>query len=89
MIKNCLNPDIFVPELWLGGDEVAHHGKAGGVLCDFNGDATASEKFFITHEGAVFADDHSGNAIEEDGAGAHWAWRQGGVEHGFFVHAGG
>lgn len=87
--ESCLNPDIFVPEFGLGGDEVLHQGDAGGVLHHVDSHATGSEQFFVTHKGLVFTNDHVGDAIEQDGAGAHGAWRQGGVEDGFFVHAGG
>ena len=74
-VKCGLNPDIFIPEFGLGGDKALHHGDAGGVLYHFDGDATGSQEFFFTHEGAVLTDDHFGDAVEQDGPGTHSARR--------------
>ena len=70
-----LNPNIFVPEFRFGGDEIAHHGDAGGVLYHFDGDATGFKKFFFTHEGAVLSDHYPGDAVEQNGTCTHGARR--------------
>lgn len=43
----------------------------------------------MPHEGLVFANDHFWDAIEVNGAAAHGAGREGGVEFGLAVNLGG
>ncbi len=85
----ALNADVFIPELGAGLDEIAHEADALGVLEDFEGYALASYVVFGPLEGCVFADDDAGDFVEEDGAAAHGAGGEGGVEDALGVDAGG
>ena len=71
--SRLLLPDVFVPQVGLGCDEVAHHLDAAGIVAHVDGDASGAEQVFSSDEGAVLSDDDAGDPVEEDGAGAHVA----------------
>ena len=76
----ALDSDILIPKLRFGGDEVAHELDAGRVLADFNVNALGADVFFGALEGYVFANDDTGDFVEEGGAAAHGTGGKGGVE---------
>ena len=71
------------------GDEFFHDFDAFGVVGDFDLDALGADVFFGALEGFVFADDDAGDAVEKDGAAAHGAGGEGGVDGAFPVDGGG
>src|SRR5689334_14645196 len=81
--------DIFVPHRRMRGDELRHHRDASLVLHDIDADAARSEQRFFADERAVLADDYLPDPVEEDGAAAHRARRQGGVHHALAVDGSG
>src|SRR5512139_2808306 len=81
--------DVLVPQARIAGDEAAHQLDAHRLLQDLDLHPVRPQQGFFAGEGAVLADDHLGNAVQQDGAAAHRARRQGGVEHRLAVHAGG
>jgi hypothetical protein len=55
------------------------------VLDDLHGDAAGPQQPLFADEGPVLADDHARNSVEEDGAAAHGAGRERGVERALTV----
>ena len=68
-----LHPNVLVPQLRMGGDEIAHELYAGGVLNDFQLDALGAQVVFRSFEGAVFSDDYAGNFVKQSSPTAHRA----------------
>ena len=81
--------DVFVPQGGFVGDEALHEGDAAGIVGEGELDAVGAEEVFLSLEGDIFADHHAGDLVEQDGAGAHGARGQGGVEGAFGVDGGG
>src|SRR5919198_707685 len=75
----AVDADIFVPQRRMRGNEIRHHPDAPFVLHDLDAHAARSQQIFFTHERAVLADDDAADAVQEDRARAHRAWRQRGV----------
>ncbi len=69
--------DVLVPEFGLLLDELLHEGGAAGIVEDAELDGVRPEDVLGTHEGAVLADDDSGDTVEEECSGAHDARAQG------------
>lgn len=79
--------DVFVPELRMGGDEYLHQLVTLGIVDHGDFHSPRADIFFRALESAVFADDDSGNAVKQDRAAAHVAWRQRGEKRGTAVVA--
>ncbi|MNR29665.1 hypothetical protein D3C85_1470660 [compost metagenome] len=52
-------------------------------------DTTGLEQLFLAHEGLVFANNDALDAVQQDRPAAHRARRQGGVQGGLGIEAGG
>lgn len=63
--------DVFVPEVGVVLDELAHHVEAGGAVEVDEFDVVIGEEVFRPEEVFVFADDDAWYAIEQGGSGAH------------------
>src|SRR5581483_9683769 len=69
-------------------DELLHQLDAARLLAHLDDHATATQQLFFSQESAIFADDNSWDAVEQDGAGAHGTRRQSGVQHALAVNRG-
>src|SRR5262245_4922442 len=83
-----LHPNIFIPQLRLGGDEVAHQLDARRILADFHGYTLRADVFLGALEGYVFADDDARDFVKERRAAAHGTGGKGGVEGAALVNRG-
>src|SRR5438067_9596373 len=81
--------DVLVPQLRPLGDERLHQRDAARVLNDVELDAAGAEELLLAEEGAVLADDHARDAVEEDRAAAHRAGGERRVEDALAVDGGG
>src|SRR5882672_5900917 len=72
--------DVFVPQLRTSADESAHQLHARRIVRDRDFDAARTHVGLGTLEGAVLADDHARNLVEQDRAAAHVARREGRVD---------
>src|SRR5690606_36840124 len=79
---------VFVPQLRTRRDEVFHQLHTVGILQHLQLHAPGTQQLLLTLEGAVLADDHLGNPVEQDRPAAQGTGRERGVEHRFAVDAG-
>src|SRR4030081_2832978 len=80
-------PDVLVPELGMTGGEVAHERDAFVVLEDLDHDAAGPQQCLLPLKGLVLADDHPGNAVQQDRARTHRARRERGVQRALAIYA--
>src|SRR5690606_11936234 len=70
------------------GNEMTHQRNAVFVLQHFKRDAFFAQQVLAAQEGLVLSNDDCRDAIKQDGARAHRAGRERGVEYRFPIHAG-
>ena len=64
-------PNIFVPKVGVGADELAHQLNAVRIVEDGDVDTVLAEEVFRAEKVLILADDDAGNAVEQGRAGAH------------------
>src|SRR2546426_944222 len=84
-MNHYLNPDILVPELRVRRDEARHEADARPVLEHLDRDAARTEQRLLADERLILTDDDRWNPVQENGAAAHGARRQRGVQHAFAI----
>lgn len=75
-----IDADVLVPELWVFRDEGGHQLDTFEIVDHFDLYSVGAQQALGACEGAILADDHPGDLIEEDGAAAHDAGGEGGVD---------
>src|SRR5712691_1998440 len=85
--KMLLFSDVLVPQLGLLADEPRHQLDAARVVEVEHHDALADQQILVAGEIDRLADHHRRNLELDDGAGAHHARRQRGVDHRVAVAA--
>ncbi len=55
------------------------------ILEDFHNHAPGPQQFFLTHEGAILANDHSGYSVQQNRSRTHRTRRERCIEHAFTV----
>src|ERR1043166_10077377 len=73
--------DIFIPQGGVAGDEIAHQGNAVRVLHPRYPHALVAQIILGSLEGDIFADNDAGNSVEQNGAAAHRAGREGRINN--------
>src|SRR5262249_45933929 len=81
-------PDVLVPQLGPGADELGHEPDALRVVHDLDPDALVLEVLLGSLERLPFADADPRDAVQQDGAAAHAARAEGRVEDAAAVFAG-
>src|SRR5690349_18682555 len=76
---------VFAPDLGVAGLEFLHGGHAAFVVEQDDLDAAAGEEAEVAFERLGLADHHAGDLEEQDGAGAHLARGERGVQGGVEV----
>src|SRR3989442_10857185 len=83
-----LRADIFRPQGRVGSNELCHQLVAPRVLKHFHRHPSAAKQVFLAPERSILANHHARNAIKENRAAAHRAWRERGVYRAAAINAG-
>jgi len=76
-----LDTDIFVPERWMGGDELPHQCHAFLIVHDFDLNTSRTQVVLGPLKRAILTNNNPGYAVQQYGAAAHIAGRQRRIEH--------